>query len=365
MDSSKLRVALVVLMVCLVCATCLTGCQTQGQTYSIFGLGSVINVVDLGANGQLKAYIQQIIEEVQAAVDVTDGTSDLARFNAAADDEPVSVSALTYDMVATARACYDLTGGLYDPTAYWAVDLWGFLPRKEGTSMPYDRTPAADGALPLPDERYIAAFAALADMRKVELLAEDGTYRLVKHGSATVVEGVTYYTRLDLGGIAKGYVIEKIRAYAQAHGIDKGYVSFGSSSLLLLANRKGKAWDLSLTHPRQEGATYCTMPAMDVAVSTSGDYQNYYRVDEVRYCHLLDPRTGRPNASDLMTVTVLGGDACVGDALSTALTVGGLDSLKAFAASAYAVEHGLDFVAVYREGDTYKVYATREVEVHI
>ena len=359
-----------VTLVILASCVCSAGCTPQGQSYSVFGLGSVLQVVDYARNAELEAYCRTLVAEVQRAVNVTDDASDVARFNAAADEETVPVSALTYDVMTKAREAYDLTQGLYDPTVYWLVDLWGFLPRKEGATAPYDRAKTEDGALPLPDERYVAAFRQLTDMRKIEQIHTEGTddYALVKHGTATTVEGVTYYARVDLGGIAKGYVVDRIRDYCRAHGVDKGYMSFGASSLLLLKNRKGAAWDLSLTHPRgtETNPTYCTLPAMDLTASTSGDYQNYYMVDGVRYSHLVNPTTGRPAGGDLLSVTVLSPNACMGDALSTALTVGGLDRLKAFATGEYAKVNGIRVVAVYRTDDGLAVYSTADdLSVHL
>lgn len=345
---------------------CLAGCAERAQSYSLFGLGSVLNVVDYSASDALNNYAKTLIDKVQRAIDVTDDTSDVARFNAAADEEPIAVGALTYSLVQKARAAYDLTDGLYDPTVYWTVDLWGFLPRKEGTSAPYDREQTEDGGYPMPDRRYVEAFLSLTDMRKIAATqGEDGTYYLTKHDSAVTVDGAIYYARLDLGGIAKGYVVDCIRTYCSEHGIGQGYMSFGSSSLLLLKNRKGAGWDLSLTHPRaaEDKPYYCTLPAMDVAVSTSGDYQNYYVLDGVRYSHLIDTRTGRPKHGELLSVTVLGGDAAIGDALSTALTVGGLDYLKAFAQSEYAKTNGLQFIAIYEEAEELQVFTTLKVDI--
>jgi len=341
------------------------GCTPAAQSYSIFGLGSVMQVVDYASSAALGQYTRDLVAEVQAAADVTREDSDIARFNAAADEVQVAVSRLTFDMVRYARRAYDLSEGLYDPTAYWSVDLWRFLPRKEGISRPYDRPQAEDGAYPTPDPIYIEAFRRLTDMRKIETIEQDGQYYLVKHQTATTVAGQVYYAALDLGGVAKGYVIECVKRFARDNALTKGYVSFGSSSLLLLGNRKGQAWDLSLTDPRDEAATYCTLHAKDMAVATSGDYQNYYTWQGARYCHLIDVRTGCPMQSDLVTVTVIGGDACLIDALATALTVGGLARLKAFAESDYARQNDLHFVAVYREGDQYKIYATLEVDAHI
>lgn len=351
----------------LLCCVCLAGCSGQRQTYALFGLGSVLNVVDYSASEGLNAYAKGLLDEVQSAIDTTDERSDVARFNAAKDEEHVKVSALTYDLVQKARQAYELTDGLYDATVYWSVDLWGFLPRKEGAGAPYDRVITTNGGYPLPEGKYVEAFRSLTNMRKIEAAEkEDGAY-LIKHNSAVTVDGVTYYAAIDLGGIAKGYVVDRLAAYCKEHGVQKGYMSFGSSSLLLLQNRKGACWDLSLTHPRatEDKPYYCTMPAKDVAVSTSGDYQNYYEVEGVRYSHLIDPRTGRPMTSDLLSVTVLGGDAVMGDALSTALTVGGLAHLRAFAQSAYAKENGLQFVAVYRDGDQLEVFTTVEVDIQL
>ena len=178
----------------------------------------------------------------------------------------------------------------------------------------------------------------------MELSKENGVYYAKKPDSSVTVDGVSYTMQIDLGGIGKGYAADEGAKLLKERGYDYGYLNVGSSSIALLKSVKEEtdyAWNLGLRHPRGEGK-YLEVPLKDVTCSTSGDYENCYTVDGVRYSHVIDPSTGCPYRSNLITATVSGLPAAEADALTTAILILGREKAlallqKNFSSVSYAM----------------------------
>ena len=130
--------------------------------------------------------------------------------------------------------------------------------------------------------------------------------------------------RINLGGIAKGYVVERGVAILRRHGVRHGVVTAGGDSRLL-GDRRGQPWLVGIRDPRQEDAVAMRLPLENEAISTSGDYERYFEEDGVRYHHIIRPATGEP-AGGVHSATVIGPDAVMTDALSTSVFVLGIDA---------------------------------------
>ena len=273
---------------------------------------------------------KELLTEIECAVSVSKAGSDIERFNSLQEGESVEISEHTARIIRIAKKAYEETDGLYDPSVFPLVDLWGFSPRFSGVEgvkeLPLSETYP-------PEEDYIEAFAALADFSKIELSEnEDGTFRLTKNIPSVTVRGKRYEAQLDLGGIAKGYAADEVTKLMEQHGYVYGYFSCGGSSLSLLRGREedGGLYYLGMRKPRGDSAgeiNYITVPAAECGLSTSGDYDHCRIQDGIRYCHIIDPRTGWPantpaedgRQSGIATATVIGKDAAYTDCISTAL----------------------------------------------
>ena len=135
--------------------------------------------------------------------------------------------------------------------------------------------------------------------------------------------------RIDLGGIAKGYAIDRAVALLRQAGIAHAYVSLGGDSYVM-GQRNDRLWQVGIRHPRREGAVAITLPLTDIAVSTSGDYERFILRDGEHVHHILNPKTGKP-AGELSSVTVLAAAGIDADALSTTLFVLGIEKGMALA----------------------------------
>lgn len=296
----------------------------RSETFFCFGTSVKLIVVHPPARyDALKEEAEALLSQIENAVSLEAEDSDLSRYNALASSETTEISPITAQLMQKALEAYRLTGGAFNPAVYRLVDLWGFSTRIYGVNgftpaLPYDRVPA-DRFYPLPDEKYIRAFLALTDFTQAELSEENGRYYLKKNAPAVTVDGIEYEQQLDFGGIAKGYAADEIKKILDAYGVTEGYLNIGTSSILLLSGADGEPWNLTIRHPRKDG-DYLGVKTENRSVSTSGDYQRYYEADR-RYCHVINPFTGRPVQSDVVSASVFTDDGCFADALSTACMV--------------------------------------------
>jgi thiamine biosynthesis lipoprotein len=128
--------------------------------------------------------------------------------------------------------------------------------------------------------------------------------------------------KIDLGGIAKGYAVKRCLNLLEKSGIKHALVSAGGDTGLL-GDRNGRPWLVGVKHPRAEHKTAVHIPLENEAISTSGDYERYFIEDGVRYHHIINPKTG-DSSRKVISVSVIGKDPTVVDALSTTVFVKGL-----------------------------------------
>ncbi len=285
--------------------------------------------------------IDEMLTVLESKVSVNLVDSDIYRFNEAKHGESIAISTVTAEIVARAIDMYALTAGAYNPAVANLVDLWGFSPRfhnREAKTVPYDRPRNEDGSFDIPDQRYIEAFKALADFSGVALNRnENGGYTLTKKVKDIELDGVLYSLRIDLGGIAKGYGADQAVEILKRHGYQYGLVNLGLSSMKLLERDVSdkdapgeNMWSISISDPDNPTENYLTGFGKNAGVSTSGTYEVQYTVGGREYSHIIDPSTGEPTQSDVVSATLWGGEAGNADALSTALCVMGKEKAIAF-----------------------------------
>jgi thiamine biosynthesis lipoprotein len=163
-----------------------------------------------------------------------------------------------------------------------------------------------------PDDATVEAEREHINFRFVELDQAAGTVHFTEPG-----------VRINLGGIAKGYVVERGVDILRVNGVMHAIVTAGGDSRLL-GDRRGQPWMVGIRDPRQDGEVAISVPLVDEAISTSGDYERYFEEGQKRYHHIIQPSTGVP-ASGVRSATVFGPDAVITDALSTSVFVMGVD----------------------------------------
>jgi thiamine biosynthesis lipoprotein len=148
---------------------------------------------------------------------------------------------------------------------------------------------------------------------RIEIDSATGTVRLSEPGMA-----------LDLGGIAKGYALDRARLVIENFGVKAALVNAGGDILAVGEKAPGKPWRVGVQDPRRGNAMVAVASVKDKIVVTSGDYERFFVKNGKRYHHILDPRTGYP-ATGLRSVTIVATDGLTADALATAVLVLGPD----------------------------------------
>ncbi|HXF07757.1 MAG TPA: FAD:protein FMN transferase [Candidatus Acidoferrales bacterium] len=242
------------------------------------------------------------------------GEGELAQLNAAlARGECRRVSDDLAVQIRLAREVSLTSGGRFDPAVGPLIRLWGF-----------DRAPRdPDRPFPQPD-----------DIRALLPLPPIGAVTVSVNGEVCGPRGLF----IDLGGIGKGYAVDRVVAALGRRGIPAALVNAGGN-LKTLGDPPGRAWHIGIRDPYRPGVMATLDLAAGEAVSTSGDYERMFDHEGTRYHHILDPRTGYPVAG-LHAVTVVHADAAMADAASTALFVAGPEQWRQVAA-ALGIERAL------------------------
>lgn len=339
------------------CALALPACGTNlsSKASGFLSLGTYARLVVSAdfSDGENSRKFDSLVSEagnflnrLQSSLSSDGENSYICRYNSAPAGSWVEVDELTYTVLSEALCMYEYTNGYYNPAVYYSVDLFGFSTRFNtyshsadiSTRTPYDRTDSFVDedtgetveyvtAYAEPDEYYVSIFADLAShMSEVRVeRREDGYYAYKPEYAVQGLYGDEYTLALDLGGLAKGYAADYIDGLMEGYGFEYGYFNFGSSSFSVRRSYETEdgTWSMSLNNP-DGGSAYATIYISSVGLSTSGDYERYYIApDGTRYCHIIDPFSGRPINSGIAACTVAGGSAARDDALTTALLVMG------------------------------------------
>jgi thiamine biosynthesis lipoprotein len=233
------------------------------------------------------------IERIEALMTTWRPDAELSRVNAAAGKSPVAVSPETFDVVREALHASEISGGAFDITFESLHGLWKF-------DQDLDPHP--------PTEAQIRAKLPAVGFRHVRLDPSARTIFLDREG-----------TKISLGGIAKGYAVDKAAGVLASLGLQSFIVQAGGD--LFTAGKKpdGSEWAAGIRDPRGPGY-FAMLPVSDHAFSTAGDYERSYIVGGVRYHHIIDPKTGRP-ATGTRSVTIWAPTALLADEIDDAVFV--------------------------------------------
>ena len=323
-----------ILLSATLCLGALVSCSgkkgKQYTTTAYFGTQTVMVIYDGSVRKEDEKKADDTWQEVKAVfaeVEASVGRENslLADFNALEAGETMETDVHFYNLLKLSAKIYDQTDRAFNPAVAPLVKLWGFLP----SDMPFARK---DGELP--SQEYIDKLLLLTDFSEVKFTEAEGKYYVTKPLASVTIEGKTYTAELDFSGIGKGYAAGLAAEVMKEAGYVYGYVSAGSSSLVLLKNfsddyGNGDNWYVDLVHPTRQDI-YARIEKNSVSVSTSGDYENNFLYQGKTYSHIIDGKSGKPFDNDMRCVTVVCEDPASGDAYSTAFCVMGEEKTLEF-----------------------------------
>ncbi len=303
----------------------LGGCSSpiKNESLSMTGLyfDTVVQIQVWGADRAVLDECENICGHYEQLLSPTIETSEVSRINRA-QGASVTVSDETAELIRLGIEYGELSEGKFDITVASATDLWNFRDNEEKE-------------LPGPDE--LAEAVSHIDYHCIQI---DGTTVTLTDPKA----------KIDLGGIAKGYIADKLKEYLKDQGVEHALINLGGNMLALGGRADGSDFQIGLQEPfAADGTVLTSLSVSDRSVVSSGNYERYFEKDGVIYHHILDPDTGYPIQNDLYQVTVISDSSVQGDALSTTCYALGL-------------EEGMKLIQDMDNVDA--VFVTSDLEIH-
>ncbi|MEE2901421.1 MAG: FAD:protein FMN transferase [Myxococcota bacterium] len=254
---------------------------------------------------KLDLLVEEVFREfsrLEALLSVWKLGSDVVKINKAAGMESVRVSEETINILKIAEKVSQRTGGKFDVSFGALSGLWRFDHDQDNK---------------IPDPKLVKERLSLVDYESISINEKERTVKLEKKGM-----------RIHLGGIGKGYAVDRAVSILKNNGV-KNFMMQAGGDLYVAGSRGPRAWRVGVRDPRGLPSDYfAATEVTDATFSTSGDYERYFVKDGVRYHHIIDPDSGEP-ARKCRSVTVMAPNAITADTLSTAVfLVGAEEGLK-------------------------------------
>ena len=269
-------------------ALLLSGCSQQPlHRDTRVSMGTFVEVVSPDERAQKIAFDE--IKRIEDLLSKYRPDSEISRLNRAGK---LKVSAETFALLKTCKEFSAASDGAFDVSVGALVDLWGFTDKKYR----------------VPSEQEIAV-----------ALAKVGADKIILNESDSTVEFSSPGLKVDLGGVAKGYALDRAIEKIKQAGINSCLINAGGQ-VYCLGDNRGRPWKVAIKDPRGRGVIGL-LELKDRAVATSGDYEQFFMAQNQRYAHILDPRTGYPAQKAVEAVTISADSGLTADVLATAVCV--------------------------------------------
>ncbi len=267
-------------------------------------MGTIAEITAYGDNTEtVKGAINLAFEEIKRLDNLMSNykqESELSRVNREAVKGPTTCDNELLHVIEESLRYSSITNGAFDITVGPLMKIWGFW-RGEGR---------------MPSQNELNAVMPAVSYKNIIISNS-------KNPGEKRISFKNTQTQLDLGGIGKGYAVDKAFDVLKKNGITCACINFGGN-IRVIGNPPdsppGAGWKIAVQHPRQKDAILGYLELMDGAISTSGDYEKFFTIDGKRYTHIIDPRNGKP-VENMVSVTILAKTAMQADALSTGVFV--------------------------------------------
>lgn len=283
----------------------------------IFAMDTYMNLTVYGDSAETALEnASERITELEKIFSVTSENSDVWRINNS-NDEFVSISDDTANIISKSVEYGNLTDGNLDITIYPILKEWGFT----------------TGNYKVPDGETLGNLLENVDYSKI----------MLNNNTLSVPENY----QIDLGALAKGYTGDEVIANLKENGIKSAIISLGGNVQALGLKPDGSKWKIAVRNPFSPDTDMCILEIEDKVVITSGNYERFFIDNDGRkYCHIINPVNGFPAENGLVSVTVIGESGIMCDAFSTALFIMGTDSAEDF----WRKNGGFDMILVTDDG---------------
>ena len=268
--------------------------RTEVQSFTFSGMGTVLSVIYAGErNEAAENAVKSEAEAVEADFSYYRESSFVSILNREAHEKEVIVPEHVCKLIEKSLEYGKMSGGVFDITYKSTGDLWENSGNK------------------IPDEKMIEEKQRFVGADKLSVNCAENKIKFASIG-----------VKIDLGGVAKGYAIDRAGEVLKKHGIENFIVNYGGD-MLFCGNKGGKPWSIGIRNPDKPseilkklelGTSGCK------GVATSGDYERFFVIEGETFSHIMDPKTGKP-VKNARSVTVIGEDATVADAAATAVSV--------------------------------------------
>jgi len=309
------RIITFTLLICFL----LSGCTKQNSklTKTVLAMDTVMTLTIYGGTEQHMDEAGQLIKELDDLLSATKDSSETNLINTS-HGASISVSDKMMHLIRRSVELGDSTNGALDITLTPVIRAWGFL----------------GGDHRVPDDSELQTLLEKVDYSKIQ--TGDGTVALP--------EGM----EISFGAVAKGYAGDLLMELFSSQGIESAIVTLGGNVQALGLKPDGSKWNVAVQDPFSDG-TLGMLQVDDKAVVTSGGYERYFEQDGETYWHIIDPATGKPAGSGLVSVTIVCDSGVTADGLSTALFVMGLEDAIEY----WKTNGGFDAVLVTDDGSVY------------
>lgn len=274
------------------------GAEWYSHDYNVMGTTAKVELwhEDAVVGKQLLQLVEADMRRIDEAMSPYKETSELSKVNREAAAHPVTISQELFDLLKTSVRFSELTDGAFDITFSSVGYLYDYRAGKQ------------------PDDKTIAEHLPGINYRHLILDDKNRTVKFARPG-----------VRIDLGGIGKGHAVDSAIALLKRHGVEHAFVNAGGDSFVL-GDRGGRPWFIAVRHPRDRQRQLVSLPLVDLAISTSGDYERFF-IDEngVRQHHILNPKTGK-SAVESQSVSIIANNSTTADALTKIFFIRGPDA---------------------------------------
>lgn len=268
------------------------------QTFFALGTVNSIKMNEHDNHEILESAIQRVYE-IDDRMSAFKSSSDISGISRNAGKGLANVHRETFDLIKKAVAYSEISNGTFDITMRPVIALWG-IHNKDNY---------------VPTDSEIEQALKLVNYKDIIFDEKTCSIGLKKPGQA-----------IDLGGIAKGYAADEVKRILLESGIKSALINLGGNVVTIGKKPDGEDWKVGIQNPLAPTGEYLgALNASDKTIVTSGSNERFFIKDGIRYHHIIDPRTGRPASSNLLSVTVIADSSIDADAVTTALFILGPD----------------------------------------